>query len=168
MIRHQYSYWLDIRDTVPLPKQAVPLAHVMIPRLEEAGVTGPDGSLVVALKADDPSSLHLEVDPEAGTVEEDTSLLDKLDKLAAQWPSLQFEFLEQDEEDKSVSAWTLWRDGKRVRRNLSRTVPADEDYDEQTLDDVLGFLFPNLSQAARNAVKADYRQHALQDLSSPR
>ena len=68
-----------------------------------------------------------------GTFEEDTSLEDALDRVAAKCPGYEITLRSNNEEDHSESSVTTWVAGKNMGAAFSRTVEPGE-MDETTLD----------------------------------
>lgn len=135
MIRHEYSYWLDIK---PLKPETIDIARP-IEALRQLELLTPDGSLYYEADATD-GTVSCEVDPEKGTVPQDPDMEAAIEKLAASLPEYSIKFRALDEEDKSIQHMVCYEAGNQTRNAYARIIPCDQDYDPASIRAAVNFL----------------------------
>lgn len=132
MIRNQFSYWF----TATLP-DGVPNRDTLIAILVNACQQSPLSDCMVFEATSD--GISGEVNPKAGTIEEDSSILNDVALIAAAHPLFDIEFQECDEDDKSNRTTTKYHDGVQTWQGCARTLEPDE-YDRPTVDAICDYL----------------------------
>lgn len=132
MVRDQFSYWF----TATLP-DGVPNRDTLIAILVNACRQSPlSDCMVFEVTSDGVSG---EVNPKAGTIEEDSSILNDVALIAAAHPLFDIEFRACNEDDKSEIATTKYHDGVQIWQGCARTLEPDE-YDLTTVNAICDYL----------------------------
>lgn len=155
MIRHQFSYWMtvqgptmDFSDFYPKFRQS----------LSDEGCLYPDGPFwLVPEKKDGKITVTAHVYPDLGTVEEQSDLVDKIEKIAALYPDCSIQFTELDEEDKSIGVMYRFTGGKKVLEQRSRLVPCYKKYDNITVSAIADMLTAAGHGAAADLVITNFK-----------
>ena len=101
-------------------------------------------------------ALNGEVNPNEGTIEEDDSMVEQLDKIAAQFPDYDFVFEERDEDDHANVALTTWVGGNNMGTAYARTLEPRE-LDKVTIDAIVAFLLDSEYDLAADLVASNFK-----------
>lgn len=154
MLRDDFSYWLRAEPAPGTPSDAT---RTVSSYLNDIGLTGPGGPLAAAI---DGQTVTAEADPRFGTIEEDPSIRELVDRAAKAFPGFVFALDENDETDKSVQFHSVRKDGKLVLRRSSRLILADEPCDRPTAAALLDFLFADrLNGDAKSVILDSFMEY---------
>lgn len=151
MIRDQYSYWLTASPSKD-PTLQISL-DVLLNDLNHSDLAIPNGPLVFDT---DGQTIKGEVNPDYGTVQEDSDLKDIVKAFSRAYPDYEFTFEEIDEDDHSEGCITKFVAGNKTYEGYKRTLEPDE-YDKATINAITDYLNAHGWPDAAAAVHAKFK-----------
>lgn len=152
MTRDQFSYWLRVSIDDPNVKDPeIVLTNV----LNDLRTSEISDIMTFELEHDEDGGGIIcgEVNPNAGTTEEDASIIENVAAIAAKYPCTRVQFDEIDEDDKSYACSTEWLGGVETAKRFRRVIEPGE-YDEATIEAISAWLssqgHPDLAAKIRN------------------
>lgn len=152
MLRHQFSYWLSASIEDPSVKNPEAILTNVLNDLNTSEISD---IMTFELKHDEDGGYVVsgEVNPNAGTTEEDSSIIDNVAAIAAKYPCTHVQLDEIDEDDKSYACSTEWLGGVETAKRFRRVIEPGE-YDEATIEGISAWLenqgHPDLANKIRS------------------
>lgn len=153
MLKHECSYWLTASLKNPDSTDAQNKLNKLLAELKNCPVAMErQGYMQFGLYGD---IITGQVDEDAGTTPQDEYIHSIIAAIAEQFPEFSFIFEENDEEDKSNQLCVKFQDGVKIYENHARVVPADEKYDEPTVNAICEYI-KKLDDNLANDIRARF------------